>query len=89
MRIPKAKNIFKSIQYHDIDDYLYVLYYYGKAMTRSPQWKSRPRTDFILWDVDASTKELVDDFKIDNTIDPTLRRSILNIICDICDFFCE
>ena len=67
MRIPKAKNIFKSIQYHDIDDYLYVLYYYGKAMTWSPQWKSRPRTDLILWDVDSSTKELVNDFKIDNT----------------------
>ena len=30
---PKAKNKYKPIIYHDVDDDLYVLKVYGKAMT--------------------------------------------------------
>ena len=44
----KAKNSCKPINYKDVDDNLYVLTHYSKAMIRSPTWTPRPRTDLIL-----------------------------------------
>ena len=44
---PKAKNNYKPIIYTDVDDDLYVLKHFCKYMTRSPTWKSRPRSAII------------------------------------------
>lgn len=51
-------------------------------MIQSPQWKPRRQTDPIIWDPDSSTKELMKEFKIDNAIDPAVRRSVFSIIYD-------
>ena len=69
----KAKNNYKPIVFIDVDDDLCVLRSYGKAMTRSPKWKPRCRTDLILWDESFFTSELEKDLRIDDGIDPTIR----------------
>ena len=46
----KAKNKYKPVIYIDVNDDMYVLKTYGKAMTRLPRWLPRPRNDLILWD---------------------------------------
>ena len=58
-------------------------------MTRSLTWKPRPRTDLILWDVSSFTSELTKDLCIDDNIDPTIRHSVIKIIHDNWDSFCE
>ena len=42
---PKAKNNYKPIIFDDVDDDLYVLKRYGKAMKRTPALKPRPRDE--------------------------------------------
>ena len=68
---------------------LYVLKYFGKAITRSPTFKLQSRTDLILWDSTQFTDELTNAFKIDNTIDTTLFQAFLDIIKNNLDSFCE
>ena len=58
-------------------------------MTRSPQWKLRPRNDLIVWDSVSFTAELMKDFKIDSSIDTPIHQSVLSIIKGNWDFFCE
>ena len=82
-------NNYKPIIYTDVDDDLYVLKHYGKSMTRSPTWTPRPRSDLILWDESSSLPELNKDLTIDVNMDPTLKQSILTIIKDNWDSFCE
>ena len=72
-----------------MDDDLYVLRSYGKAMTRSPKWKPSPRTDLILWDESFFTSQLTKDLHIDDGIDPTIRQSVIQIIYDNWDSFCK
>ena len=86
---PKAKNNYKPTVCTDVNDELYVLRSYGKSIIRSPKWKSHLRTDLILWDESSFTCELVKDLRIDNGIDPTIRQSVINIIHDNWDSFCE
>ena len=69
---PKSKNNYKPIVFTDVDDDLYVLRSYGKAMTRSSIWKPRPRTGIILWDASSFTSDLTKDLRIDDNIDPTI-----------------
>ena len=40
-----------------IEDNLYVLRSYEKAMPRSPAWKTRARTDLMHWDASSFTSE--------------------------------
>ena len=82
-------NNYKPIIYTDVDEDLYVLKQYGKSMKRSPTWKPRPRSDLILWDESSSLPELNRDLDIDVNMDPTLKQSILTIIKDNWDSFCE
>ena len=58
-------------------------------MTRSPTWKPRPRTDLILWDASSFTSELTKVLRIDDSIDPIIRHSVIKIIYDNWDSFCE
>ena len=73
----------------DVDDDLYVLRSYGKAMTRSPKWKPYPKIDLILWDESSFTSDLAKDLSIDDGIDSTIRQSVIKIIHDNWDSFCE
>ena len=82
-------NNYKPIIYTDVDEDLYVLKHFGKSMKRSPTWKPRPRSDLILWDESSSLPELNKDLDIDVNMDPTLKQSILTIIKDNWDSFCE
>ena len=86
---PKMVNNYKPIIYTDVDDNLYVLKYYGNSMTRSPTWTPRPRSDLILWDESSSLNELNKDLIIDVSMDLTLKQSIITIIKDNWDSFCE
>ena len=54
----KTKKMYERIVYHDIDDDLYS---FGKAMTRSPKFQFRPRTDIILWYSAIFTDALTND----------------------------
>ena len=55
---PKAKHNYEPINYKDIDDDLYVLNFFDKAMKQSPTWTPRPRTDLILWNESSFLTEL-------------------------------
>ena len=63
----------------DVDDGLYVLRSYGKAMTRLPKWKPHPRIDLILWGESSFTSELAKDLSIDDGIYPTIRQSVIRL----------
>ena len=82
-------NNYKPIIYTDVDDDLYVLKHYGKSMTRSPTWIPRSRSDVILWDESSSLNELSKGLTIDVIMDPTLKQSIITIIKDNWNSFCE
>ena len=86
---PKAKKRYKPVIYNDVDDDLYVLKAYDKAMTRSPWWSHRLRNDLILWDSISFTAEFVKVFRIDSSIDTNIRQSILSIINNNWDSFYE
>ena len=49
-------------------------------MTRSPQWKPRPRTDFIVWNKSSFNAELTKDLIIDESIDLSIYQSVIYII---------
>ena len=83
------KNNYKPINYNDVDDDLYVLKHFGKAMKRSPKWIPRPRTNLILWNESSFLAELTKDLTIDTTMNPTTKQSILTIIKDNWDSFYE
>ena len=85
----EGKKMFKPVIYNDVDDDLYILIAYSKAMTRPLRWLPRPRNDIILWDSISFTAKLMKDFHIDSSIDTNIRQSILSIIKDNWDFVCE
>ena len=58
-------------------------------MTRSHKWTHRSRIDLILWDDPSFLSELTKDLKIGPNIESSLRKSILTVIQDIWDSFCE
>ena len=86
---PKAKNNYKPITYNDVDDDLYVLKRYGKEMIRSPTWTPRPRNDLILWNESSFLAELNKDLRINASMDPSIKHTIITIIKDNWDSFCE
>ena len=55
---------------------------YGKAMTRSSRWLTRPQSDLLLWDSLFFSAELMNDFRIELSIDTNIRQSFLSIIKD-------
>ena len=87
--LSKAKNNYKPINYKDVDDDLYVLKHFGKAIERSPTWTPCPRTDLIFWNESSFLAELTKDLTIDATMDPTIKQSILTIVKDNWDSCCE
>ena len=58
-------------------------------MTRSPKLKPRSRMDLLIWDESSFTSELAKDSRIGNDINPTIRQSVIKIIHDNWDSFCE
>lgn len=58
-------------------------------MTPSHNWTHRSRIDHILWDDPSFNSELTKKLKIDPNIDPSLRYSILHVIQDNWESFCE
>ena len=46
----KAINKYDPILYDDVDEDLYVFRSFGKSMTRTPHFGSRPHSDLILWE---------------------------------------
>ena len=86
---PKAKNKYKPIIYHDVDNDLYVLKSYGKAMTLSPTGNLDHVPISFFRDSPSFTNELMRDFRLDCFIDTTIRQSVLGIITDNGDYFYE
>ena len=86
---PKAKNNHKPINYKDVDDDLYVLKCFGKTIKRSPTWTPRPHTELILGKESSFLAELSKDLTIATTMDSTIKQSILTIIKDNWNSFCE
>ena len=78
----KQKISKKPVIYNDVDDDLYVMQSYGKAMTRSSRWLTRPQSDLLLWDSLFFSAELMNDFRIELSIDTNIRKSFLSIIKD-------
>ena len=58
-------------------------------MKRNQTCIPRLSTDLILWDETIFHLKLMKYLRIDSTIDPNLHYSILNIIQDNWDSFCE
>ena len=82
--IAKSQSIAKSIA--KFQKYCNTLQYYWN---QSPKWKPRPRTDLILLDESSFTSEITKDLRIDDGIDPTISQSVIKIIHDNLDSFCE
>ena len=61
----------------------------GKSIKRTQNVSHRPRSDLIIWDKLIDNAELVRDFHIGQDIDATIRQSIITIIQDNWDSFCE
>ena len=57
-------------------------------MTRSTQWAPGPKTDLIIWDKFLFNADFTNDLIIDESIDPRIRRSAIQIIHNNWDSFC-
>ena len=68
--------------YHDIGYDAWVLKAYSKAITYPPDWKSRLRTDLILYDYIYFTAEYMQDVNMNSTIETTIHRYVLSIVKD-------
>lgn len=88
---PKQENKFtpdESSHYLDIDEECFVFRKLGKcAIKRQEAWADIPREDIIKFDPLTFSKELVDNFKIGETVQNDIRNQILDIIKKYWDSF--
>ena len=73
----------------DVDEGIYILKAYGKTMKCAELWTSRPRSDVIPWNTSLFQQELDENFNIGSITDDFTRKTILQIIKDNRDSFCE
>ena len=85
----KTKNKYKPMDFIDVDKDLYTFIHYGKTTKHTPSWISRPRSEIILWRSSLFQQELEGNFVLEFTTDDFTHRSVLRIIHDNWDYFCQ
>ena len=85
----KHVNKYSPLLYDDVDEDLYVFKSFGKSIKRTRNFSHRPRSDFIIWNKLIDEAELVRDLHIRQDIDATIRQSIIKMIQDNWNSFCE
>ena len=73
----------------DLDEDLYTFKNYGKTMKNTASWTPRSRSDIIPWCSSLFQQELQDKFVVDSTRNDLSRRSVLQIIHNNLDSFCQ
>ena len=85
----KPANSYKPIIYDNIDEDLYVFKSFGKSMKRSSHFIPRPHSDLILCDKSFDEPELLRNIPIRDDVDAAIHHTIINIIQNNWDSFCE
>ena len=87
---PKPVNRYIPIDYGtDIDDGMFDYSHYGKTVFRPTiKWSGSQRTDIILFDKSADSKELYDNLNIGKNVSATNKSAIVDLIIKYWDCFC-
>ena len=81
--------MYNPVLYDHVDEDLYVFKSFGKSIKRSRHFTHRSRSELIIWNKLIDEAELVRDLNIGQDIDASIHQSIIKIVQDNWDSFCE